>query len=676
MNRSYNIVLSLFVFLVFLIFNNFEIQTSITSLLPTKQSQSLYETSLKFDNSNILVLYSNSYKKTKDAKEALLTLENVDEKVLSFENQEYLEYLKKYRYYIYGFNQDGVDVNTALKQQYQKLLNSSFHTIDSLDPLNLFIPPSVKKVELLDGSIAKVKQKYFSFLQLKNSELKPLYDKIQTLEGVTVFSPQFYFYENPKKIQNQVNYIMAVGIFILLVLFLYIIKDFNLFINTFSTLIASALFSLLVLGFFFDGVSIFVIVFGIIICAVGIDYMFHNYLNGYYQKKRYNKEVFFGFITTFAALLILSSNEYSLIRQISLFSSFSLLYSYLVFTFIYPLLGFDVKQIPSNLKLNAIYNLSYKPLTLFLSIFIALLFWQVEFNTKIAQLDYDNVKLKKIDNEIASYLQKKDITSYLIKANSLQELLNRSKNLANEGVSTGLEYFVTQKSFQEKEKLFNSKVFKMLHSSVNTNANELGFKKGYFQNAYSQNAYTKDYEALDLAKLRDFGFDIIKQKDKYIFLFKHQILDQNIIKKFNLIAVNFDLLFKKGFEKIYESLVIQAVFAGLFVVMFLYFVSHNYFKSVIYILLPLFMILLYSFFFTMNIMMAIATFAMLAIAVDYGIYMANTPQNSTKKAIIYSLVTTFAGFGVLIFSFVDAIHSLGVVAVLGIVSILFLIFSA
>ena len=51
-------------------------------------------------------------------------------------------------------------------------------------------------------------------------------------------------------------------------------------------------------------------------------------------------------------------------------------------------------------------------------------------------------------------------------------------------------------------------------------------------------------------------------------------------------------------------------------------------------------------------------------------------SSSTKKAIIYSLVSTFCGFGVLVFSNITALYSLGTVASVGIVSILLLLLNS
>jgi predicted exporter len=69
-----------------------------------------------------------------------------------------------------------------------------------------------------------------------------------------------------------------------------------------------------------------------------------------------------------------------------------------------------------------------------------------------------------------------------------------------------------------------------------------------------------------------------------------------------------------------------------------------------------------------------ALIILIAIGIDYGIYMSNTQNKfNTILAIRYSLLSTFAGFGVLIFSSIVALNSIGLVISLGIISIFILI---
>jgi predicted exporter len=67
-------------------------------------------------------------------------------------------------------------------------------------------------------------------------------------------------------------------------------------------------------------------------------------------------------------------------------------------------------------------------------------------------------------------------------------------------------------------------------------------------------------------------------------------------------------------------------------------------------------------------------FILLSISIDFGIYMGakNLDENS-YKAVFYSLLSTFAGFGVLIFSQINALFSIGIIATMGIIAVTILL---
>jgi len=66
-------------------------------------------------------------------------------------------------------------------------------------------------------------------------------------------------------------------------------------------------------------------------------------------------------------------------------------------------------------------------------------------------------------------------------------------------------------------------------------------------------------------------------------------------------------------------------------------------------------------------------FVILSISIDYAIYTVKSNDSQTKKAITFSLMSTFAGFGVLIFSQINALFSMGIIATLGIAAIFLLL---
>ena len=96
--------------------------------------------------------------------------------------------------------------------------------------------------------------------------------------------------------------------------------------------------------------------------------------------------------------------------------------------------------------------------------------------------------------------------------------------------------------------------------------------------------------------------------------------------------------------------------------------------SASYALLPaaLILLLLGAHFTIIHIFML---FILISFGVDYGIYMrhANSLEKETISAIVASLISAFAGFGVLVFSDIGALHTMGLVSCIGIGAILVLL---
>ena len=97
--------------------------------------------------------------------------------------------------------------------------------------------------------------------------------------------------------------------------------------------------------------------------------------------------------------------------------------------------------------------------------------------------------------------------------------------------------------------------------------------------------------------------------------------------------------------------------------------------SASYVLLPTALILLLAFTGTFTIAHLFMLFIMMLFGIDYGIYMSNEKsfEDGTKSAILFSIVDTFAGFGVLIFSDIEALHGMGLVSCMGTAAIFLLL---
>ena len=175
---------------------------------------------------------------------------------------------------------------------------------------------------------------YMSMFKVRDRvDKQSVYDFLLSLEdsGVYVFSPLFYFMENPKKIQNSVNMLLLVSVILLTLIYVVILRNSQLLLNTLITLSSSILVALAVVGLVWSEVSIFVLAFGVAVSSIGVDYMFHHYFHNHYCKKQpFNFSVFWGFTTTVSLFALFLFVDFMLIRQFSLFGIVCLTVSYLI----------------------------------------------------------------------------------------------------------------------------------------------------------------------------------------------------------------------------------------------------------------------------------------------------------------------------------------------------------
>jgi len=655
------------------------ISTQITSILPAGENKALLREFEKLNtNKQLFIAYKGEDKNTlnslKKIEKQLLEHKNIDPITNSIINKEYE---KKYYYLLHKFDEkkyDSLDIKQELTKIYQKIITSPFSfSLDTIDPLNLF-----EKNTILKSPYIKIENYgYITFLQLDKSvnsfvKYKEIYDLVQNLKQtdakIEAFSTLFYFVENQEKIKSDVNIIITLALSVLFILYIVILRNFKLLVHTVTTLGSSVLFALVISAFIFDELSIFTVVFGISISTIAIDYMFHNYLHGYYeQRKPLNKDVFFGMSTTIGAFFILSFVDFSFIQQLTIFSISALLFSYIQFTFLFPYL--NIKSTQSTYITKSRFTLKPIYITLVSVILIALAIPNIKIDFNIKNLDVENIELQSLDNFFNKYINKDKKTAVLLYGNSIEELVNNAHNLQTTYPKTksALENIPTKNSFEK----FDTRRFETLNQKLNTVTKEVGFRENLFHESYKLQSNLPQYTYQELQ-----NFPIGKYKNLFI---SYAIVSNsdydNIIKEPYIKTLSFKELFKKDLTKSLQSLQFLSIIALVFICVMLYIaVKNRFFQALNYILFPIALILLVSFFVELNILHIFMMIVLVSLSIDYGIYMNNTKLSSnTQKAIFYSLLSTFAGFGVLIFSKVNALFSIGLIATLGIVSLIILL---
>ena len=664
------------------------LSTSLLSILPNGEVKELIKNFNQTQNSKVLFLAvkdfdDESLKKIIKLEKKLNTLPLVSQKSMK-QNNEFQQHKETYKLFSQEINigkLKKIDVRDELQMLYSDMTSSFFPvTIDKNDPFKILSSPAVMSLVLKNGHTVLEKYGYLSYFVLQSNSLKEhqtLYRQIKSIvnndENIKVFSPVFYYVENSQAIRSDVNKIILIAAMILLLLYLFILRDVPLLLNTLTTLATSAMIATIMVTQLYDEVSIFVFVFGISISTIAIDYMFHHYIHDFYVKsKPFNKEVLFGFLTTASAFFILSFTSFLLIKQIALFAMVSLLVSYIIFAFIYPKIGFrkfNYKQYSLSDNLNF---LNPNRLFLFSLALVLSSFMWIHFDFNLKNLDYDNIKLKKTEKFFSEHFNASENLSFAIKANSIDALIENTKIVKKSVVTAQLPLsnLMSKHSYEQNKNILQN--MDTIRNTLAYEAKQLGFKKGFFNNAYDP---SKIFIPYTQELINSYGIDVVKIKDTYYTYGRidksmyDKIASYDFVESLSL-KEHFEMYMKDSMEKLFKL----GALALLVIVLLLYLITKNAMGyALLFLVFPLSMVGIYAYFAAINILHIFMLFVILAIGIDYAIYLSKKSDVLTKRAIGYSLVSTFAGFGVLIFSKINALFSMGIIATIGIVSIFILL---
>lgn len=689
-NSSILIVLILCV----ICFNSFKsISTQLHTILPNSEKKELLEEFNKFKSLKKVFLLvegldKESLKKIRNIEKEILKIEGLTRKKTKV-NKELKKYTNEYKIFIKSFNKENLkslNIETKLQEIKSTIINSDFsYFIDKQDPLEILKKNiNNQTIDLKNNHLIIKNYAYLSIFNMDSSinsieQYENIYDSIQSIivsnKEIKVFSPIFYFVENSRIIKNDVNKIILLSTIVLLFLYLIILRDLKLLVNTLITLASSILLALLLSSLLFKELSIFVLVFGISISTVAIDYMFHHYVHKYYEeKKSFNKDVFLGMITTVGAFFIISFISFDLIKQICYFAIISLVFSYVQFAFLYPKIGFIQKEhLLTEYKVLSKINPS---IMIIIALAISIIsITQFKFDSNLKNLDINNTKLMQIEQSFNEKLNLQQNIPILIKATSIDDLIKNARLLKKQypNAHIPLAVLIDEKEFLNKKEFVENINIDSIKSELNQKAQSLKFKNDFFNQAYIYDIPTPKYTK---EKIESFGLEIVKFKNYFI---SYANVEKNKIDELSSYSFVENLSIKTMFEEnlisIYKDLILFGFCTIIFIIIMIFLSSkRNYLIPLCYIIFPLSIILSLSFFISFNILHLFMLFIILAISIDFGIYMSSKELNKESyKAILYSLLSTFAGFGVLIFSKINALYSLGIIATVGIVSIILLL---
>jgi predicted exporter len=649
-----------------------------------------------FERASTLFVSTKGF--SKESRDVLLELEKklqsfdfVESTTFNIGKIKISDYVKKNYYLLSDFQEISLthkEIHKRMLALKNTLLEATFYTpIDKNDPFKLFRFTRQQSDKMSKDSYLTLGEEGYLLtaeLTAKTNEMKKAKEIESTLQTlllnypeVTAFSTLFFTAQNSSIIEENVHTILYLSFALLIVLFFITLRDYKLLLLNSITLGSSILFSLALLTYIFEEVSIFVLAFGSAISSISVDYLFHNYFHGQYQKREISKTIMWAFLTTILGFFMLQFVAFPLISQLSLFALLSLSFSYFQFTFLYPYFNLQPKE--KRLKLAFASNLKkvlpVKSVFLFSLLAIGYAGWNVEFDYNLQNLDYDNKPLKAKQAQIQNAMKEK--ATLLIEAESLETLIHKTSLLKEKvpSLQSFSDFALTQEVFRKKRERLEQFDFVSLKSILSEEAVLLGFKANYFESAYDFVAHIPSVYLAQKEVFKELGFEVIERNEKFYTLANIKRSSLPLVPTVvGVSSIETAKLIELSMSTMFESLLFYLLLSFVCVFLIILFIAR---KKIIlalnFIFFPVAMIILYLSFFQINIMHLFSIIIIIVAGIDYGIYMSQENSVKTDEAIFYSLFTSFSGFGILIFSSIGAIHSIGEVITIGIVSILFLV---
>ena len=676
-----------------LLFSPSHFSTNMLSIFPQNSYTAQLEDAGKLQSINRLMVISKgddkaSYKRLKKIATSLQKLDGIDElffRVDSIHSATAI-YLREHYAERLDINSSRVAslyVPERLQTLYNEMQSSfMFSGLNTSDPLELFSDPmQQKRVQSKNGVVLFNGESYMlsATLKIRVADVEgsqKLYDEVHAIvdgygSDVIAFAPHFFTAENSAKIKSEVNLIITATMILLLLFYAFTLRDYKVLILTSIALGSSLFVGLSAVTFLFDDVSIFTLAFGSGIAMMAVDYFFHYYFHGYYsQKEKSRKKVFYAFLTTVSGFGILYFADFPLIQQLALFGIAALSFSYFQFSFLFASWQFEPKA--KRIRLRAVSKgfVNSKVVLLVSILLLGFALSQLHFSGDLRQLDYQNDKLLALQEEIRSGAS--DERAVLVYAKTVDALLVKMEAIQKENLSfrSLAKINRSKENFGTYLEMLDKIDFNDLRKMLDREGTKIGFRKGTFIAAYGF-VDNLNYSEPDLVIAKQLGFETLQLDDGRWMSLAFIGADESMMLSYNddLVLLEASTLLQKGVEDVLEQLImIAALTFGLITLLLIMLLKKRALVAMNYVLFPLGVIATtLAFMGSFSVMHLFALIIVMVAAIDYGIYMSDV-QEETDEAIYYAMLTTFAGFGIFVFSHIGALHHIGLVIALGIAS--------
>ncbi|MCC3215743.1 MMPL family transporter [Chryseobacterium sp. X308] len=615
-----------------------------------------------------------------------------------------------------GFTFLGIKKLNALNISKDFKLEDSYIVTKDGKNLLLFIDPKNKSNDTKANEV---------FVDQLNTIKDGINKQFKGKTEISYFGSPVIAVANAKQIKKDIQNTVAISMTVLLILLIYYFRNIFTPIIVFLPTVFSVLLALLILYFIKDKISAISLSVGAILIGITIDYALHilthykhnNNIEELY--KEITQPVILSSATTAVSFLCLVFVRSEALKDLGLFAAITVILSSITALIIVPQL-YKPKEKGEHLNTNFIDKIgSYpyeknKPLIIGCSIIIlACLFGfrHVGFNEDIGDLNYIPKELKISEAKLQKL---SDITSksiYTISyGNSEEEALSRNSELSSfldkekkEGKilsynsigSVVLSEKDQQKKIDEWNRFWNDEKKNQTISELISNGNKFGFNSSAFDsfNEALRKNYSalnlKDYQQVKALQISEFmssenGFytvsNVVKVDEN-----KRDTFIKDIEKQHDAIAIdrqqmneNFLGLLKRDFN----TLINYSLLAIILTII----VFFRNFELTVLTMFPIVLTgvvtagILYFLGLELNIFSTVVCTLVFGVGDDFSIFLTQAMQkeHTTGKnelptyriSIILAVFTTILSIGSLIFAKHPALHSLALVALIGMFSVI------
>ena len=678
--------------LAILLFSPQKINTNLLTIFPKNSDTEQLREAGSLISLNRLVVLSKGFDKTSRERISAiaLKLEQLSEvEMVIYRTDDFSSKTAKYLQSTFSqrakLNRDHLDqsyIHQTLSDMYKQMSSSFiFVPLNTHDPLALFSDPLQSAERVSKNGYLTLNDQGYLLSAMVNiavadvSASQKFYDDINAItqlygDEIIAFAPHFFTAQNSAKIKGEVNVIITATMLLLLLFYLISLRDIKMLLFSSLALGSSLFVGLSAVTIVFDSVSVFTIAFGSAISMMAVDYLFHYYFHGYYSaKEKERRKVLQAFLTTAGGFAVLSLADFPLIRQLSVLGIAALGFSYFQFTFLFA--RWNLSPRPNRLKMPSPSRGYIKPLYLF--IFALTLIGvgasQLRFDGDLRQLDYHNSAMLELQEHFSG--AKNEKLPLLIYGDSLDGVIAKAETLKikNSAIRSIADMTRSQAAYMAYQNELLKVDLDCLRQQLNEESRAVGFREGLFSKTYATLAQLPSYKPVDLEIARALGFET-KELTEGRWLSLAYVESEhlgNLAQDEDMTVLEASKLLERGVEGALSQLLIISVITLLLISVILYtLLGTKMLRALNYVLIPLGVILFtLSLGGSLSVMHLFAMIIVMVAGIDYGIYMSH-PKDQTDEAIYYAMLTTFAGFGVFVFSHIGALHHIGSVITLAI----------